>query len=101
MNVVQQAFLSQMALHRMRLNKVREAVRTEADKLKLVEWFIEWLNITQLKKRTKSLYIADLNFILIADDEAVLWACSTTQNTRTVLKHLVEIIESKKKARRK
>jgi len=100
MNVVQQAFLSQMALHRMRLNKVREAVKTEADKLKLIERFIGWLNTTRLKKRTKSLYIADLNFILNSDDEAVLWACSTTQNTRTVLKHLVEIIENQKKARR-
>lgn len=99
--MVTEAFLKQMELHRLRLKKVREHIQTDEDKTKAIERFIGWLNTTSLTPTTRKMYLSDLNFILNADDEAVLWACSTTQNTRTVLKHLVEIIENQKKARRK
>ncbi|MDM7320688.1 MAG: hypothetical protein P3W91_003035 [Fervidobacterium sp.] len=104
-HVVAGAFLKEMEKHAGRLEKLRSIIKTDEQKQELLKRFEKFLAKSDLLPKTKDWYRRDAAFILAGRDEDVVRACSHVQNTRTVLKHLVNLaqrmeLQEKKKKRK-
>jgi len=92
-HVVAGAFLKEMEKHAGRLEKLRSIIKTDEQKQELLKRFEKFLAESDLLPKTKDWYRKDAAFILAGQDEDVVQACSRVQNTRTVLKHLVNLAQ--------